>query len=220
MKSKDKVEQTRRAYDDAVRACARYKQSFVAETTLLLADGAAKPIEDIELDDEVLATGPQSGKTESKPVVALISGPGSKDLVHLTVKANGGVEEIIATDEHPFWVRSPAAWRAARELRVGDDLRSGVNKGVEIIAIRKERVHGQRVYNLPVADTHTYYVAVAGTNVLVHHVTVVKPPRNKVPLGDKYHGEVDQSNGEGGQASREMHVYYKGKEIGATGPIG
>ncbi|MED7923703.1 hypothetical protein SMD20_05655 [Nonomuraea sp. LP-02] len=42
-----------------------------------MADGTEKPIEDVEVGDKVQATDPVSGRTEAKPVTALIAGEGA-----------------------------------------------------------------------------------------------------------------------------------------------
>ena len=53
------------------RACA--PNSFVPGTKVLMADGTAKPIEDIELGDMVLATDPITGKSAAKTVAGTIA---------------------------------------------------------------------------------------------------------------------------------------------------
>ncbi|WP_125786464.1 hypothetical protein [Amycolatopsis sp. WAC 01375] len=56
------------------------KNSFVAGTRVLMAGGLTKPIEEVELGDQVVATDPESGRTESRPVVATIIGEGRRTL--------------------------------------------------------------------------------------------------------------------------------------------
>ena len=58
---------------------------FAAGTPVLLADGSTKPIEEIQLGDEVLATDPTTGETGSREVTDLITGEGDKELVKITV---------------------------------------------------------------------------------------------------------------------------------------
>uniref|UniRef100_A0AAU2UXA4 Polymorphic toxin-type HINT domain-containing protein n=1 Tax=Streptomyces sp. NBC_00003 TaxID=2903608 RepID=A0AAU2UXA4_9ACTN len=85
--------------------------SFVPGTTVLMADGSRKPIEEIKTGDKVMATDPETGETKAEPVVATIIGQGSKDLVKIAVRADGDQSgdqadsgALIATDGHPFWV--------------------------------------------------------------------------------------------------------------------
>jgi hypothetical protein len=71
------------------------------------------PVEEVEVGDEVLATDPESGKTVAKPVIAVITGTGEKNLVQLTVTAEGSEDEsgvVIATDRHPLWVPALRRW--------------------------------------------------------------------------------------------------------------
>ncbi|RJL32240.1 hypothetical protein D5H75_15685 [Bailinhaonella thermotolerans] len=63
--------------------------SFVAGTRVLLADGTAKPIEQIKTGDKVLATDPYTGKTQAKTVVATITTDDGKDYVQLTIDTDG-----------------------------------------------------------------------------------------------------------------------------------
>ncbi|WP_158632057.1 polymorphic toxin-type HINT domain-containing protein [Micromonospora sp. Llam0] len=77
-------------------------------------------------------------------------------------------EVITATDGHPFWVASQATWRDASRLRPGDELLASDGSRLRVIDI----VACQRpatVYNLTVADIHTYYVFAGTAPVLVHN---------------------------------------------------
>jgi hypothetical protein len=67
-----------------------------------------------------------------------------------------GGQVLRTTAEHPFWVRG-RGWVAARELRVGDELRSHDGQWVAVEGVRntgREEV----VYNCRVAEYHTYFV--------------------------------------------------------------
>ena len=79
-------------------------------------------------------------------------------------------ETIETTKEHQFWVEGQG-WTKAKFLKAGDQLRDDdgnsviINK-VEIVSLPKNQY--TIVYNLEVADFHTYYVA--DSYVLVHNV--------------------------------------------------
>lgn len=141
--------------------------SFLPGTPVLLADGTGKPIEDVRLGDQVLATDPVSGIAEAKPVTALITGEGNKDLVEITVAGTG---LVTATAGHPFWVVDLAEWIDAEDLRVDDRLETPTGELVKVIAIRTWTSY-LRVHNLTVADVHTYYVAAGDESLLVHNQT-------------------------------------------------
>ncbi|MBB4966029.1 polymorphic toxin-type HINT domain-containing protein [Saccharothrix violaceirubra] len=145
--------------------------SFTPETPVLMADGTTKPIEDVNVGDEVMASDPVDGRTESRPVTATIVGAGEKTLVDVTVDADGDGDSdgvITATDGHPFWVDSAAEWREASELHAGDLLRTPAGSTVWILAVATHTLL-KRVHNLTVNGLHTYYVLAGLIAVLVHN---------------------------------------------------
>ncbi|MDP9862652.1 hypothetical protein J2S55_001918 [Streptosporangium brasiliense] len=137
-----------------------------------MADGTRKPIEDVKVGDEVLATDPETGKTEAKPVIALITGEDDKNFVQVTVDTDGRKGDktglVIATEIHPFWVPALREWVDARDLKAGMWLRTSAGTRVQVTAIKKWTAY-QRVHNLTIADLHTYYVFTGSTPVLVHN---------------------------------------------------
>jgi RHS repeat-associated protein len=149
------------------------KSSFVPGTKVLMADGTRKAIEEIKVGDKVVATNPETGKTEAKPVITLISSKGEKRLVQIDVVAgeskSGKAGAVLATDQHPFWVESERRWIDADQLKPGMWLRAGAGAFTQISAIETQFAQKQRVHNLTVADTHTYYVLAGATPVLVHN---------------------------------------------------
>ncbi|MFI6885306.1 polymorphic toxin-type HINT domain-containing protein [Streptosporangium canum] len=148
------------------------RQSFVPGTEVLMADGTRKPIEDVKVGDKVLATDPETGKTEAKPVIALITGEDDKNLVQITVDTDGKKGDqtglVIATEIHPFWVPALHKWVDAKDLKPGMWLRTAAGTHIQVTAIKKWTAH-QRVHNLTIADIHTYYVLAGATPVLVHN---------------------------------------------------
>jgi hypothetical protein len=73
------------------------RNSFTAETRVLMADGSTKAIADVRIGDHVLATDPATGTTNAHEVVDLITGEGEKHLVDVEVKTKDGVRTIVAT---------------------------------------------------------------------------------------------------------------------------
>jgi hypothetical protein len=64
---------------------------------------------------------------------------------------------LRTTQEHPFWVENRREWRAVYELREGDLVRTEDGGLVAVASVRDTGVW-ERVYNLRVADYHTYFV--------------------------------------------------------------
>ena len=135
---------------------------FVAGTIIKAAEGDV-PIENIQVGDYVYAHNPETRETELKPVVNTFVNEAT-ELVH--VFADG--EEIICTNEHPFY--SPEkGWIAACKLRAGDILVSLNGEYIVVEQVQHEILEAPiKVYNFEVEDFHTYFVG-DGDGVLVHN---------------------------------------------------
>nr|MDT0664951.1 hypothetical protein [Micromonospora sp. DSM 115978] len=78
--------------------------SFDGATLVLMAGGGSKPISEVEVGDLVLATDPETGRTEAREVTDLIVGEGVKSMVAVTVDVPGTEDGVlVATAAHPFW---------------------------------------------------------------------------------------------------------------------
>lgn len=81
-------------------------------------------------------------------------------LLHITI----GGEVIETTPNHPFW--REGRWVPAGQLKVGDTLIKANGEQVKIQRIAL-KLGSFRVYNLEVAEAHTYYASLSG--ILVHN---------------------------------------------------
>ncbi|WP_306210198.1 polymorphic toxin-type HINT domain-containing protein [Actinoplanes sp. RD1] len=151
-----------------------WPNSFAPGTAVLMADGTTKPIEQVKLGDKVLATDPTTGRTEARVVTALIIGSGTKQLVDLTIAADGDQGTITATSGHPFWAPDLGKWVKAGELQAGSMLQTGAGTYVKVTQAAK-RTAQATVHNLTVDGLHTYYVSAAGTSLLVHNACSPEP---------------------------------------------
>ncbi|MPZ78938.1 MAG: hypothetical protein GEV28_00440 [Actinophytocola sp.] len=136
-----------------------------------MTDGTSKPIEDVEVGDEVLATDPATGQSDAHEVVATIVGHGWKNVVELTFDVDGvdgsRTATLAATDHHVLWADDLGGWVAAGDLPVGSNLR-GLDGDVELRALARH-VRNQEVYNLTVSGVHTYYVLSGPVPVLARN---------------------------------------------------
>jgi hypothetical protein len=143
-----------------------------------MADGTTKSIEDVRTGDKVLATDPETGRTEVKTVTAEITGKGQKILVEITlsIEVDGKKQTatITATDGHPFWVPALGTWTDATDLTTGERLRASTGNPVRVTDVRRW-TQPATVHNLTVADFHTYHVLAGTTPVLVHNATPCGP---------------------------------------------
>lgn len=146
--------------------------SFTPGTHVLMADGTTKPIEDVQVGDQVIATDPETDQTEPKTVTAEITGTGDKTLITITIDTDGDhgnqTATITATDKHPFWVDHPGRWTNAADLTPGNLLRTpdgARHRVIDVVAYNTPAT----VHNLTVHDIHTYYVLAGTTPVLAHN---------------------------------------------------
>jgi len=146
------------------RVCGR--NSFTAETLVHTQHGLV-PISEVQIGDEVWSFNEETGEQEFNEVVHLIQGEQEYDLVVLTLENGNSIE---ATDGHPFFV-AEKSWTKAKSLAKGDVL--VLEEGyAEIFSIAIEQ-RTVTVYNLTVANAHTYYVG--NDRVLVENSTTGNP---------------------------------------------
>ena len=128
-----------------------------------MADGKEEPIADVKIGDKVLATDPETGRTEARPVVALIRHIGKHTMVDLTLSDGS---KISTTDHHPFWDATTRTFTDAINLHVGDQVLSDHGR---TLTITGEQVYDRSLtaYNLQIDGIHTYYAG--STPVLVHN---------------------------------------------------
>ncbi|MGW0864494.1 RHS repeat-associated core domain-containing protein [Streptomyces koelreuteriae] len=162
-----------KAADEATEAVGC--NSFTPDTKVLMADGSAKKIKDVDIGDKVLATDPKTGETKVETVTAEIKGKGLKHLVEITVDVDGKrgakTASVTATDGHPFWVPALREWVDATDLKAGEGLLTGAGMRVQVTSVERWTAGSATVHNLTVSDLHTYYVLAGETPVLAHNAT-------------------------------------------------
>jgi RHS repeat-associated protein len=143
------------------------KSCFAAGTPLLTPAGS-KPIEEFVAGDFVLSRDEfdPTGDVVSKLVEEVFR----RSAKMLSIRV--GNRTIRTTDEHPFWVHGKG-WLPARQLIAGDGLVSHDGQRVvvsEVVDTGKWEV----VYNLRIADFHTYFVGCEewGFSVWAHNLDV------------------------------------------------
>lgn len=142
--------------------------SFVPGTPVLLADGSTEPIERVTPGTEVEAFNPDTGAQVAEPVSAQIVGSGKKDLDQITIADGADAGTLTATANHPFWDPDSRSWINASVLRPGEhllDQHGGLARIISVLPYARSMT----VYNLTVADLHTYYVQAGSAAVAVHN---------------------------------------------------
>jgi hypothetical protein len=152
---------------------AKVGNSFAPGTPVLLANGRRKPIEQVRVGDQVLATDPATGRTGARSVTATVGGTvGTKQLVDITVDTDGdagtATAVISATAHHSFWAPELRAWVIATALATGMTVRNAEGELIEVEGVQRRTVTGA-AFNLTVEGFHTYYVGAGEQSVLVHN---------------------------------------------------
>ena len=96
--------------ETAAKAC-----SFSGATLVLMADGSKKPIGDVEVGDEVLATDPETGEQAAKRVEHVFSHDDALTDLQL---ADGTV--LTTTEDHPYWPVDDQKFERADQLAPGE----------------------------------------------------------------------------------------------------
>ena len=141
---------------------------FVEGTLVSTKDGLT-PIEKIRVGDLVLSRDEKTGETAYKPVTALI--PKHERIVWTVTLAIGGgksgAKEVTlrTTDDHP-WRLATGVWVQTQQLGLGMRIVRADGAPADIVSVFNTGKNGA-VYNLEVADFHTYFVG--ADRVWVHN---------------------------------------------------
>jgi len=145
--------------------------SCLAAGTRLVTETGSRPVEEIEIGDRVLAQDIETGELTYRPVLARTMRENA-ELTRLKIAEN----EIVCSQGHPFWVNA-TGWVQARQLKPGMPLH-GIEGSQEVVSA--EPAGRGTVYNLVVAETHSYFVGTTSA-VLSHDITPRDPTNAIVP---------------------------------------
>jgi RHS repeat-associated protein len=124
--------------------------------TLVTTSHGQVPIEKIKVGDLVEARDPVTGKTAFEPVLRVYVHY-KKVVDDITfVGAAGQPETIVATPEHPFHATG-IGWVGAGHLKPGEHIDDLTGAALVVRSVAAE-TGTQTVYNLDVANFHTYFV--------------------------------------------------------------
>ena len=176
------------AANTAARAC-----SFAGATTVFLAGGTHKPIEDVRVGDKVIATDPETGEQVAKQVEHVFVHPDK--VIDLVVAG----EVITTTEDHPFWSVTDKGFQRADELSPGEKVLSADGRVITVSGLDLGTTREALAYNLSVEGIHTYHVGNA--EILVHNestcgralwqITDAKSLTTKVVGPHKYSKQAD-----------------------------
>jgi len=129
--------------------------------TLVRTLAGLRPIESLEIGDQVLTQDIKTGALRYQPILVVHHNPPSA-----TFKVGLGEETIVSSHFHRFW-KAGQGWVMARDLKIGDTLRTleGLSQVTSI-----EAGDVQPVFNLDVAEDADFFVGQQGA--LVHDNTL------------------------------------------------
>lgn len=148
--------------------------SFTGATPVLMADGTAKPIKDVQPGDRVSNAEPGSRAVQRHAVTAVHVTGDDRDFDDLAVAGPGGTGTVTTTAHHLFWDKTTDRWTAGETLRPGEKLDTPGDGSATVTANRRYSA-ALRTYNLTVEGVHTYYVLAGSVPLLVHN-TFPCPP--------------------------------------------
>jgi RHS repeat-associated protein len=185
--------------------------SFSADTPVLMAHGKTKPIGEIQVGDEVMATDPETGKRGPRKVTHV--------WVHDDRLADLLLEDgatVATTEDHLFWNATDRQWQRADKLGTGESLLGPHGQHQQVVGIRQGPALPAPAYTLTIADLHTYYVLAGWAPVLVHNCPDDIPARSGRARPVTDFSAADQTWKDLGYSSRGAF----GKDVWGTGEAG
>jgi hypothetical protein len=135
--------------------------SCLAAGTPIWTEFGPVPVQDVRVGDRVFACDPETGALDLKPVVRTTARP-KADVLRIHV----GEDTLTATAGHVFWV-SGLGWKKTADLQPERRLHT-IQGTVDVDSV--EPAGEEPVFNLVVADAHTYFVGQA--KILTHDITI------------------------------------------------
>lgn len=153
-----------------VRPPAPPPHSCLAAGTLVWTESGPVPVQDVRVGDRVFACDPETGCLDLKPVIKTTVRPKAS-----LSRIQAGGETIKATAGHVFWV-SGLGWKKTMDIQPERRLHT-LQGTVDVESI--EPAEEEPVFNLVVADFHTYFVG--QSKILTHDITIRQSTTCVVP---------------------------------------
>jgi hypothetical protein len=137
-----------------------------------------RPIESVQVGDQVLTQDPRTAELSYQPVLAAVQNKPDR-----LVEINLGGEVIRATAIHRFW-KAGQGWVPARDLKSGDSVRA-LGGIAEVKAVRRGQV--QPVFNLKVMRAQSFFVGERG--MLAHDNSAVEGVSQPFDIVPRFPGD-------------------------------
>jgi CspA family cold shock protein len=154
------------------------KRCFGAGTLVLTTDGLI-PIETLEVGDLVLTRSMPDEPLVAREVTQVHETPG-KPILEVLIQEGGAAPELVeVTPRHPFWVEGDG-WVDSDQLTPGDALSTADGDPASVLSVAST-ARTATVYNLTIAEHHTYFVG--ATETWVHNTGDCDDDRDKTEKG-------------------------------------
>lgn len=157
-------------------------KSFTGDTLVLMADGSKKPISDLEVGDQVIATDPETGQRVSRKITFVWV---HQDQV-LDLVVDG--DTITTTEDHPFWSVTDQRFERADQLSADEIVLGDGGRLVTVSGLMRETERTAMAYNLSISGVHTYHVG--DDAILVHNACGGLLPEAALDATGKVHGPL------------------------------
>ncbi len=138
---------------------------FLAGTEILMADGSAKAIEQIQIGDRVLSYNETTGETVSSFVSQLFQTEATKEYFNIN-------DRVRVTGNHPFYTNGE--WKEIEGFSIGDTI---FDVHLDAVTIKKQEkitlTESVPVYNIEVDTHHNYFAG----GYLVHNKISFEQPQ-------------------------------------------
>ncbi|UFP94205.1 polymorphic toxin-type HINT domain-containing protein [Gloeobacter morelensis] len=139
-----------------------------AAGTLVATEVGAKPIEQVEPGENVLARNEHTGEQSLRRVKSTFQFD-DRPVYRLELQEEAGGEQdrdaLTVTGEHPFFLKDKG-WTAADKLQAGDQVQAADGKWLRVAGLAAQE-QTRRTYNLEVEGDHTFFVG--DTQAWVHN---------------------------------------------------
>jgi hypothetical protein len=181
-----------------------------APGTLVQAEGGPAPIEALGPGDRVWSRDDRTGEAGYRAVVRTFATPDQPLLAVALEDERGAVETLEVTAPHPFRVAG-RGWVAAGDLRAGDPV-DGAGGRLRVAGV-DETGRSTTVYNLEVAEFHTYFVGRGAAWVHNQCKEPKKKKKEEEKPGKKDKKTGDKCKGDGDCARGHCHTKRNGEQV-------
>lgn len=140
---------------------------FVAGTSILMANGTSKSIEEIQVGDEVISADTEGRVVIGRVLRTMVHTEGSR-VLRLSFRVGDELVVVRSTPNHPFFTSDFTHTLTAENLRAGDEVFYHAEDGSLVKAILIDSVSSgfaDKVYNFEVGPHHNYFAE----GLLVHN---------------------------------------------------